>query len=100
MIPVGFTGGGNITETPIRAALAIPAVQIAEIHGSNAEKVTALARQYGGCAYDDFSRFLTHRPMNMIVIGSPSGVHADQGIAAVQNNLHVLTEKPIDISSE
>jgi predicted dehydrogenase len=38
--------------------------------------------------------------MDMVAIGSPSGLHAAQGIAAAQRGLHVLTEKPIDISTE
>jgi UDP-N-acetyl-2-amino-2-deoxyglucuronate dehydrogenase len=36
----------------------------------------------------------------MVVIGSPSGLHAAQGIAASRRGLHVLTEKPIDISTQ
>ena len=36
----------------------------------------------------------------MVAIGSPSGLHAAQGIAAAQRGLHVLTEKPMDISTE
>jgi predicted dehydrogenase len=38
--------------------------------------------------------------MDLVAIGSPSGLHATQGIAAAQCGLHVLTEKPIDISTE
>jgi predicted dehydrogenase len=37
--------------------------------------------------------------MDLVVIGSPSGVHATQGIAAARGGLHVLTEKPIEIST-
>ena len=37
--------------------------------------------------------------MDLVVIGSPSGLHAEQGIAAAQHGLHVLTEKPIDTST-
>ena len=37
--------------------------------------------------------------MTLVVIGSPSGVHAIQGIEAARHGLHVLTEKPIDIST-
>ena len=37
--------------------------------------------------------------MDLVVIGSPSGLHAEQGIAAAQQGLHVLTEKPIDTST-
>ena len=36
----------------------------------------------------------------MVVIGSPSDGHADEAIAAARTGLHVLTEKPIDITTE
>ena len=35
----------------------------------------------------------------MVVIGSPSGLHAEQGIAAAKQGLHVLVEKPIDVTT-
>src|SRR5258708_4849015 len=97
---IGLIGGGNITETHARAACAVPGVEIAAIYGTNSEKVSRLTREYGGSAYSDFEQFLAHRPMNLVAIGSPSGLHAAQGIAAAQRGLHVLTEKPIDISTE
>jgi UDP-N-acetyl-2-amino-2-deoxyglucuronate dehydrogenase len=95
---IGLIGGGNITDTHARAAGAIPGVRIAAIYGTNAAKVSALSRAYGGKPYQDFDAFLNHRPMDLVAIGSPSGLHAQQGIAAAQRGLHVLTEKPIDIT--
>ena len=99
-IHVGLIGGGNITETHARATRAVPGVSVAAIHGTNADKVDRLCREYGGRAYQDFSTFLAHRPMDMVMIGSPSGLHATQGIAAAQRGLHVLTEKPIDVTTK
>jgi UDP-N-acetyl-2-amino-2-deoxyglucuronate dehydrogenase len=99
-IHIGLIGGGNITETHVRAALALPGVEIAAIYGTNAEKVARLSREYGGKPYSDFEQFLTHKPMELVAIGSPSGEHAAQGIAAARRGLHVLTEKPLDISTE
>ena len=99
-IHVGLIGGGNITETHARAARAVPGVSVAAIHGTNADKVDRLCREYGGRAYQDFEAFLAHRPMDMVMIGSPSGLHATQGIAAAQRGLHVLTEKPIDVTTK
>jgi UDP-N-acetyl-2-amino-2-deoxyglucuronate dehydrogenase len=95
---IGLIGGGNISETHARAAKAIPSVSISAIYGTNAGTVERLSRKYGGHAYNDFDAFLAHRPMDLVVIGSPSGLHAQQGIAAAQRGLHVLTEKPIDIN--
>ena len=99
-IHIGLIGGGNITETHARAALALPGVEIAAIYGTNAEKVARLSREYGGKPYSDFEQFLAHKPMELVAIGSPSGEHAAQGIAAARRGLHVLTEKPLDISTE
>jgi predicted dehydrogenase len=36
--------------------------------------------------------------MEIVLIGSPSGLHAEHGIAAANHGLHVLVEKPIDIT--
>ncbi|HWF93054.1 MAG TPA: Gfo/Idh/MocA family oxidoreductase [Terriglobales bacterium] len=96
---VGLIGAGNISETHARAALAIPGIELAAIFGENAERVRRLGKEYGVAAYTDFGRFLGHQPMTFVVIGSPSGVHAAQGIEAARRGLHVLTEKPIDITT-
>jgi UDP-N-acetyl-2-amino-2-deoxyglucuronate dehydrogenase len=96
---IGLIGGGNITETHARAAAAIPDVEISAVHGSNANKIARLCREHGGTPYQDFDAFLKHRPMNLVILGSPSGLHAAQGIAAARQGLHVLTEKPIEIST-
>src|SRR5881628_2554905 len=73
-IHIGLIGGGNITQTHARAALAIPGVEIAAIYGTNSESVARLCREHGGKPYQDF--------------------------AAARRGLHVLTEKPMDISTK
>src|SRR5260370_17475501 len=96
---IGLIGGGNITETHARAARAIPGVEVSAIHGTNSEKIARLCHEHGGTPYQDFDAFLKHRPMDLVVIGSPSGLHATQAIAAARQGLHVLTEKPIEITT-
>lgn len=98
-IHVGLIGGGNISETHARAARAIPGLEIAAVYGTNGEKVSRLAREFGCTAYDNLETFLNHRPMDLVMIGSPSGLHAEHGVAAARRGLHVLTEKPMDIST-
>lgn len=97
---IGIVGAGNISETHARAAQAIPGVEIAAVYGDNREKAARLAERFGATAYDDYERFLSHRPLDIVAIGSPSGCHADQGIAAARRGLHVLVEKPLDITTE
>ena len=99
-IHVGLIGAGNISQTHARAAAAIPGVSVAAVHGANGAKARELAAAHGAAAYDSLDGFLDHKPMDMVVIGSPSGVHAAQGVAAARHRLHVLVEKPIDVTTE
>jgi predicted dehydrogenase len=99
-VHVGLIGGGNISETHARAANAIPEVSVVAIYGTNQAKVAGLAQEHAAKPYTDFVAFLNHRPLDLVTIGSPSGLHAMQGIAAAKRGLHVLTEKPIDISTQ
>lgn len=96
----GILGGGNISQTHTRAALEIEGVGVVAVCGQNAEKTGGLARSAGATAYEDLDAFLGHRPMDAVLIGSPSGLHAEHGIAAAKRGLHVLVEKPIDVTTE
>jgi UDP-N-acetyl-2-amino-2-deoxyglucuronate dehydrogenase len=96
---VGILGGGNISQTHMRAALGIDGVKIAAVYGQNVDKARRLADAAGATVYQDLDAFFSHRPMDAVLIGSPSGLHAEHGIAAARHGLHVLVEKPIDITT-
>jgi UDP-N-acetyl-2-amino-2-deoxyglucuronate dehydrogenase len=97
-VRIGILGGGGISDTHARAAQGIAGVEVVAVHGANREKAAALARASGAAAYDDFDAFLAH-PMDIVAIGSPSGVHAAQAIPALRRGLHVLVEKPLDTTT-
>jgi len=98
-IHIGLTGGGNITHTHARAVRAIPGAEISAIYGTRSDRVRKLCDEFGGTAYENLDAFLSHQPLDMVILGSPSGVHASEGIAAAARGLHVLTEKPVDVST-
>jgi UDP-N-acetyl-2-amino-2-deoxyglucuronate dehydrogenase len=97
---IGLVGGGGITETHARAARDVPGVDIVAIAGSDEARVRRLCRDYGGMPFASFDAFLDHAGMDLVIIGSPSGFHAAQGIAAAERGLHLLVEKPLDITTE
>src|ERR1051326_4571985 len=99
-IHIGILGGGNISQTHARAASEIEGVKLVAVCGQNKEKAKGLAALYGAAGYGEIEAFLRHQPMDVVLIGSPSGLHAEQGIAAARHGLHVLIEKPIDITTE
>ena len=96
---IGILGGGNISDTHARAAAAVPGVKVVACYGANRERTAKLASRHDAVLYDDLEKFLAHRPMEIVAIGSPSGLHAEQGIAAARHGLHVLSEKPLDITT-
>jgi predicted dehydrogenase len=98
-LQAGFVGCGNITDTHVRAAREA-GVGVAAFHGRDPAKAEAMASRYGGRAFARYQEFLAHRPRDMVVIGTPSALHAEQGIAAAERGLHVLVEKPIDVTLE
>ena len=97
---VGLLGAGGISRTHGRAAAELPGVRVSAVCGTNREKAADLAAEHGAAAYDALDAFLAHRPMEAVLIGSPSGVHAAQAIAAARQGLHVLCEKPLDTTVE
>jgi predicted dehydrogenase len=99
-IHVGLIGGGNISSTHARAIDSIPDAKVVAVYGPNPAKTGNLGSAHHAAVYGNLETLLTHRPMEMVIIGSPSGLHADEGIAAARHGLHVLVEKPIDISTE
>jgi UDP-N-acetyl-2-amino-2-deoxyglucuronate dehydrogenase len=96
---IGILGAGGISDTHARAARAIPGVEVVAVHGRNHTKAEALAQRTGAVAYADLDAFLSH-PMDIVAIGSPSGVHAEQAIAVMRRGMHVLVEKPLDVTTE
>ena len=99
-IHVGILGGGNISQTHARAVAEAGGAEVVAVCGHNVERARRLADNYGAAAYSDLDAFLAHRPLEVVAIGSPSGLHAAQGIAAARRGIHVLVEKPLDITIE
>ena len=73
MIQFGIIGGGGISDTHARAVSEVENAQVVAFYGANADKITQLSSHYGGAWYTNFDEFLNHKPMDAVIIGSPSG---------------------------
>src|SRR3954468_7582628 len=98
-IHVGLIGAGNISDTHARAVRAIAGAEIAAVYAPSLDRVEQFVGRHGGVAHDSLDRMLAQRPLDMVVIGTPSGLHADHGIAAAACGLHILIEEPIEVST-
>ena len=98
-IHVGLIGAGNISDTHARAVRAIRDVEVAAVYAPTRAHAEQLAARHGGIVCDSLEALVAHRPLDMVMIGTPSGLHAEHGIAAAKQGLHVLVEKPIDVDA-
>jgi UDP-N-acetyl-2-amino-2-deoxyglucuronate dehydrogenase len=96
---LGILGAGNISDTHARAAASLPNVRVSAVCGANEARVRALAERHGATPYSDLDAFLRHRPLDIVAIGSPSGVHGAQVAAVAAQGLHVLVEKPLEVTT-
>ena len=99
-VHVGLIGAGNISGTHARACSGLPGVRVAAIYAPTRAHAARLAAETGAIVCDTLEALLAHRLLDMVAVGSPSGCHAEHGIAAARSGLHVLVEKPIDVTSE
>ena len=96
---VGLVGGGNISDTHARAALAA-GLTLVGVFGDNHARSRELAQRYGIVAFDTLDALVVQSPLDLVLIGSPSGCHAEQARTAALAGCHVLVEKPLDISTD
>ena len=94
---LGLIGSGNITRTHALAASAA-GFTVAAVLGHTLDGAARFCQDHGGTPYDSLTQFLAHPDLVCVAIGSPSGLHAQHGIAAARHGLHVLVEKPLDVS--
>jgi UDP-N-acetyl-2-amino-2-deoxyglucuronate dehydrogenase len=96
---IGILGGGNISGTHALAAAELPDARVVAVYGESPQAISTIAKAHGAATYLDVAEFLAHRPMDLVIIGTPSGLHAEHTIAAAEHGLHVLVEKPLEVSS-
>src|SRR5919197_843328 len=96
---VGIGGAGNISDTHARAVAAIPGASVVAVYGPTRERAERLASPLGAQAHDRLDSFLAQGGMDMVIVGTPSGLHGEHGASAAAAGLHVLVEKPLEITT-
>lgn len=55
---------------------------------------------HGATIYTDYDKFLEHYGLEAVVIATVAGAHADQALKAIEQDKHVLCEKPLSIRAD
>jgi len=95
---LGIVGCGVIGPTHARCIQELPGAELAAACDIVPERAQKLAHDFGCEAYTDTASMLQRPDLDIVNICTPSGLHAEMGIAAARFGKHVIVEKPIDIS--
>jgi len=100
-VRIGLVGAGFIARWVMDAVAVLPQARVAAVASARPEHAAAFAAEHGiGASYATLEEMLAHgrpdgpTPLDVVYIGSPNALHADQAIAALEAGFHVLVEKP------
>ena len=91
-----LAGGGAFGKKHLDALAQIDGVEVSSVIGRRIEPTQALADKYGiAHAGTDLAEALTIPDIDAVVLATPTGMHAEQGLAAMDAGKHVLIEIPM-----
>lgn len=95
---VGAAGRGSSFKTACDAS---GVLKIHAVCDTNVEKLEEARIRLGAAEkYDDYSRMLEKSYIQAVILGTPMQFHVPQAVAALERNIHVLSEVPAGVSLE
>lgn len=94
-------GCGHIGSAHARALRELaPRAELVAVVDSVPERAAAFGGDYGVAAIGSFEEALSRPDIDVVTLGTPSGLHAEQVVMALEAGKHVIVEKPLDVSVE
>ena len=95
---VGIIGAGVIAHFHAQALQAMDNTELVAAYARNQEKADLFSQKYRCYAYSDLEQFIQHSGMDVVTIGSVSGVHLDHVSVAAKAGKHIICEKPLEVT--
>lgn len=98
MIRIGLVGCGAISNVHVNALKGIDDAVLYGVCDFSYEKAQEFAKEHNVIAYKSLDQMLDDPNVDSVSICTPSGLHAEQTILALEKGKHVLTEKPMALN--
>lgn len=91
---VGILGAGRRGTALAHAIARVPDAVIAAIGDEDATRAAAVAESWEATSYSIWQSMLIFEQLDAVVIATPSAVHAEQVLTALDQGMHVYVETP------
>ena len=96
---IALAGGGAFGEKHLDGLKNIDGVEVTALVGRTMDKTQAMADKYGiGFATTDYEAMLERSDVDAVILCTPTQMHADQAIKAMNAGKHVEVEIPLSDS--
>ncbi|HEV2011445.1 MAG TPA: Gfo/Idh/MocA family oxidoreductase [Candidatus Limnocylindria bacterium] len=92
---IGVIGTGFAGSTHARASIGLPGARLAAIAAATIAEAEPLATELGVPVAPDAAALCEREDVDLVVVASPTYLHAEHVIAAAKAGKHVFCEKPI-----
>ncbi len=96
----GIIGTGAIADMHAEALKCIPNAKLLGVFNRSFEKANSFKDRHTCLAFDNLDDLLNFEGLDIVCICTPSGLHEDIAIKAIQKGKHCLIEKPLEITTE
>jgi len=97
-IKFGIVGCGHIARVHAEEIMTLPGAELKVVCDSNPRALHDFSSRYGVSGFLYYGEMLSEKALDVVVICTPSGLHAEMGIRAARSGKHVLIEKPMALS--
>ncbi len=94
----GLIGCGRVAPRHAESVDALPDARLVAVADVRESRAAHFAKQYGADLLTDYHALLARPDIDVVSICTPSGLHAQMTIDALQAGKHVICEKPIALS--
>ena len=95
----GILGLGMIAEFHLKAIQEISGCKFVAGFDVIPGRAAEFCAKHGGKGYDNLDAFLADKNIDIVTIGTPSGLHLDGALVAAKAGKHIIVEKPLEITT-
>ena len=97
-VRMGVIGLGGMGQGHINRIKEIPETELTAVSDVDCKTTKKISREYKVPGFTDYEKLLKSNLVDAVLIATPHYFHPEIGIAAMERNLHCLSEKPIAVS--